>query len=85
MKLLGLPMFGFWLPYIGKPHLPLNRDGSFADGESDDLHERVGYYYVKPLVVGWFGVSVPLTPSPVYLTATDEVVEPPWEDGKIVG
>lgn len=79
IMLLGVPVFGGWLPYIGRRHIPLNRDGSPV--ESDGLiEEGCGFYFVKPFVVEWLGYGRPLTRSYVFRTDTGEIVNNPEFD-----
>lgn len=78
MKIFGLPIFGFFLPYIGRIKLHLNGDGSVVDTGKADVLDEVGPYYVTPLTFEWFGFGMPITKSMVYSTKTNEAVDPPW-------
>lgn len=75
-SIFGIPIFGVILPFIGKRHIPLNRDGSFVDTGEALLEDEVGYYFVEPLVFEWLGFGMPLSPAYVRLTSTGEIVEP---------
>ncbi|GJD31479.1 hypothetical protein PMNALOAF_2738 [Methylobacterium adhaesivum] len=79
MRVLGLPLFGVILPFVGRRTVPLNRDGSFVDTGLDDLTDERGPYFVRPFVVEWLGFGLPLTGSLVFDTLTGEAIDPPWE------
>ena len=79
MDILGFPLWGFWLPFVGRRTVPLNADGSVVDTGLADITDEVGPYYSRPVVFEWFGVGVPLAPSYVYRTGVEGPVVPPWE------
>lgn len=78
MNLFGFPVFGFFLPFIGRRQIPLNRDGSVVDTGEADVCDEVGPYYTRPLVFEWLGRGFGLGPSMVHDTRTGEVVNPLW-------
>lgn len=78
MYLFGYPVFGFFLPFIGRRQIALNRDGSQVDTGEADICDEVGPYYVRPLVFEWLGFGFPLTQSCVHETKTGEIVDAPW-------
>lgn len=51
------PIFGGWLPRIGKRRIALNRDGSFVDTGETLIDNEHGYYYVEPWVIEWHAAS----------------------------
>jgi hypothetical protein len=74
MKLLGLPVFGFWLPFIGRVRIYLNRDGSIVDTGAADMRDERGPVYVEPWSVEWLGFGMPFTPATPRDTLTGELV-----------
>lgn len=78
MYLFGYPIFGFFLPFIGRRQIALNRDGSQVDTGEAGICDEVGPYFVRPLVFEWLGYGRPLTASMVYETRSGEIVNPPW-------
>lgn len=79
MRLLGFPIFGVILPYIGRRRISLNRDGSFVDTGEMILDDERGFYYVEPWVFEWLGSGFPLSKALVRRTDTGEVVTPEWD------
>lgn len=79
MKFFGLPLFGFFLPFVGRRRIALNRDGSFVDTGEELMDDEKGFYYVAPWVFEWLGLGQPLTRSVVRRTDTHEIVTPDWD------
>lgn len=80
LRIFGVPVFGVILPFVGRRRIPLNRDGSFVDDDSELIEDGAGWYYVEPFAIEWLGFGLPLGTSPVRLVATGEIVDdPPFE------
>ena len=75
MTFLGLPVFGFWLPFVGPRRIYLNRDGSFVDTGEVDMRDERGPIVVKPWVFEWLGLGMPFTPAYPRDTITGEKVD----------
>lgn len=72
-----LPIFGFFLPYIGMRTIPLNKDLTMVDTGKVDLADEVGYYYVRCLVFEWLGFG-----RPIWQFDGGQVRK--WETGELV-
>lgn len=62
MKVFGLPVFGFILPFLGFRRLPMNRDGSIFDSGETDLFDEVAPFYAEVFAFEWLGFGFPLWP-----------------------
>lgn len=80
MNLLGLPLFGVILPFVGRRRIPMNRDGSVVDTGHVDMTDEAGPFYVEPVVFEWLGYGRPLTKSLVFDARTGSPVPCPWAD-----
>jgi|SwirhisoilCB1_FD_contig_31_2747434_length_439_multi_1_in_0_out_0_1 hypothetical protein len=58
MKLIGLPVFGFWFSFVGRVRIYLNRDGSIVDTGAADMRDERG-----PWSVEWLGFGMTMTPA----------------------
>lgn len=75
MKIFGYPVFGFYLPFIGKRRIYLNRDLSFVDTGKFDLCDERGPYYTEPMVIEWLGFGVAFGYTVVFDSMTHKPVE----------
>lgn len=64
MKLMGFPIFGFWLPFIGWRNLPVNRSGSIISASGDILEAR-SPFFITAFALEWLGLGVSFLRAPV--------------------